>query len=88
VGNGLYCGVVGLVRVPILGAQRNGAIGFASGVVKGAAGLISKPVVGVLDAVTHTAVNDNSRVNLGKGGVLGIFNVWGFALFVTKHLCV
>jgi hypothetical protein len=57
VGNGLYCGVVGLVRVPILGAQRNGAIGFASGVVKGAAGLISKPVVGVLDAVTHCGDN-------------------------------
>lgn len=52
--NGVYCGVVGLVRVPYHGAKKNGAAGFVAGIGKGIAGLAAKPVVGVLDAITHT----------------------------------
>ena len=54
VANGVYCGIVGVVRVPYHGAKRNGVIGFVGGVAKGIAGIAAKPVVGVLDALTHT----------------------------------
>jgi hypothetical protein len=53
IGNGFYCGVVGVVRVPYVGAKRNGVVGFVSGLGKGIAGVATKPVVGILDSVTH-----------------------------------
>lgn len=54
VGNGFYYGVVGLVKVPYNNTKRFGATGLVSGVAQGLAGLGTKPVVGVLDAITHT----------------------------------
>lgn len=53
IANGVYCGLVGIVRVPYHGAKRNGALGFASGLGKGIAGVATKPVVGILDSITH-----------------------------------
>ena len=53
IGNGLYCGVAGLVKVPYASVRRYGISALPSGVVKGVAGLAAKPVVGALDAVTH-----------------------------------
>jgi len=53
--NGIYCGVVGIVKVPYSSFRRNNTItDIGSAVVKGVAGLVAKPAVGVLDAVTHT----------------------------------
>ena len=54
IGNGVYCGVVGIFRVPYNGAVKNGPIGFVTGIAGGVAGIAAKPVVGILDAVTHT----------------------------------
>lgn len=54
IGNGVYCGVVGVFRVPYNGALKNGPVGFVTGVAGGIAGIAAKPVVGILDAVTHT----------------------------------
>lgn len=54
IGNGVYCGVVGIFRVPYNGAIKNGPVGFVTGVAGGVAGVAAKPVVGILDAVTHT----------------------------------
>jgi hypothetical protein len=52
--NGLYCGGVGIVKVPYNEARRFGVQGFVLGVPKGIIGVATKPLVGVLDAVTHT----------------------------------
>lgn len=54
IANGVFCGVVGVIRVPYYGAKQRGAFGFILGVGKGIAGIAAKPVVGVLDAFTHT----------------------------------
>jgi hypothetical protein len=54
VGNGFYYGVVGLVKVPYNSVKRHGAVGFVPGVAKGVAGLAADPIVGILDAVTHS----------------------------------
>jgi hypothetical protein len=43
---GFYDGITGLVTQPILGAQKNGAIGAIAGVGKGVGGLILKPGAG------------------------------------------
>ena len=51
--NGLYYGVVGIVRVPVVNIRRYGAAGVLPGIAKGVAGVATKPVVGVLDAATH-----------------------------------
>jgi hypothetical protein len=70
IGNGIYCGVVGIVRVPYAGAKRSGPVGFVVGVAKGIAGVAAKPVVGVLDAITHTGegVRYGMKVLKHKGG--------------------
>jgi hypothetical protein len=52
------------VRVPVLGFQRNGLVGFSTGIMKGTAGLLSKPVVGILDAITHTGDNVSAVVKV------------------------
>jgi hypothetical protein len=54
ISNGIYCGVVGLWRVPYNTFKINKPSTFLTGIVKGAAGLGAKPAVGVLDAITHT----------------------------------
>jgi hypothetical protein len=54
VGNGIYCGVVGVVRLPYQDVRKYGCTGLFTGLGKGLAGLGAKPVIGVLDAVTHT----------------------------------
>ena len=53
VGNGLYCAIFGLVRVPYKRAEKHGPIGVVTGTIQGVGGLSAKVVVGVLDAVTH-----------------------------------
>lgn len=45
---------VGLVKVPYNEMRKYGSSGAVSGISKGVAGLATKPIVGVLDAVTHT----------------------------------
>lgn len=54
IGNGVYYGVVGLVKVPYNSFRRHRAYGIVPGIAKGMAGFFAKPVVGVLDAITHT----------------------------------
>ena len=54
VGNGLYCGVIGIVRLPYQDVKKFGFPGLFTGLGKGIAGLGAKPIIGVLDAVTHT----------------------------------
>ena len=50
---GAALGVSGLIVSPYRGAQRKGRSGFAKGVALGLVGVITKPTVGVLDALTH-----------------------------------
>lgn len=54
VGNGIYCGVVGLVKGPYNAFRANKPSTIMYGIMIGVAGLATKPSVGVLDAVTHT----------------------------------
>lgn len=51
--NGLFGGLIGIVKVPYNGAKRSGMYGFAAGVPIALVGLVAKPIVGVLDAVSH-----------------------------------
>lgn len=46
---GVYDGITGVVRKPIEGAQRDGAVGFLKGVGVGVAGLIARPASGAID---------------------------------------
>jgi len=54
-GTGLFEGVTDVVRQPIKGAEKGGALGFAQGVGKGLLGLAVKPVVGTVDLITQGA---------------------------------
>lgn len=54
IGNGIFCGIVGVVRLPYHDLKKFGPSGLLTGLGKGIAGLGAKPVIGVLDAVTHT----------------------------------
>ena len=47
-------GVSGIVTRPIEGAKRRGVGGFFAGLGKGAVGLVTRPVVAVVDFVTGT----------------------------------
>ncbi len=63
--NGVYCGIAGVVTVPYRSwRMRKSAYAVSSGIAKGVAGLALKPIVGVLDAITHTgeALRDAVRV--------------------------
>ena len=51
--NGVYYGVMGVFRVPYFDVKRYGISGVIPGVAKGVIGVFTKPVVGLLDAVTH-----------------------------------
>lgn len=50
----LKSGVVGLVERPYEGAKGEGGIGFLKGSFEGVAGLIIKPVTGIMDAASMT----------------------------------
>jgi len=54
VGNGFYQGVTGVFVEPVRQARKDGAIGFAKGVGKGLAGVVLKPVAGVIDLAGKT----------------------------------
>jgi len=47
-------GVTGAFTAPVEGFQKDGAKGLLTGVVKGAAGLVVKPISGTLDIITKT----------------------------------
>jgi len=50
---GLAFATSGLIVEPIRGAQQQGIVGFTRGFGIGAIGLVSKPIVGVFDALAH-----------------------------------
>jgi vacuolar protein sorting-associated protein 13A/C len=71
IGYGLYHGVTGVVTSPYQGFKRNGIRRAVLGFGKGVAGLTVKPVVGVLNSVTHTgyALREGARlVTIDKRG--------------------
>lgn len=53
IGTGLWKAVTGVVVNPVEGARTGGAAGFGKGLGIGVIGLATKPVVGVMDAVSH-----------------------------------
>ena len=48
-------GITGVVKMPIKGAKKKGIGGFFTGALKGATGLIAKPVAGAMDFVSKTS---------------------------------
>lgn len=50
---GIGMGTSGLIISPYKGLKTGGGAGFVRGVVVGTAGVVAKPIVGVLDAFTH-----------------------------------
>eukprot|EP00605_Chrysophyceae_sp_TOSAG23-4_P000166 GSChrysophyteH1.ASY1.ANO1.190.1 assembled CDS len=63
--NGIYCGIAGVFKVPYTAWRRVGTLSsVGSAFAQGVAGLGAKPVVGVLDAITHSgeALRDTVRV--------------------------
>lgn len=50
---GIAMGASGLFISPYRGFRKNGKWGFVQGVASGTAGVVAKPLVGVLDAFTH-----------------------------------
>lgn len=62
--NGIYGGLIGLIKVPYNGAKRNGVYGFVSGIPMGLLGVVAKPVVGVLDAVSHVTESMGDAVSV------------------------
>lgn len=50
---GVAMGASGLIISPYKGFKKGGGLGFARGVAVGTAGVVAKPLVGVLDAFTH-----------------------------------
>jgi len=48
-GHGFASGVSGVVREPVRGARKDGAIGFVGGIAKGIFGVVKKPVSGMHD---------------------------------------
>jgi hypothetical protein len=54
VGNGLFQGISGVFVEPVRHAKRDGAVGFVRGVGKGLAGVVLKPVAGVIDLAGKT----------------------------------
>jgi hypothetical protein len=55
IARGVVLGATGLVVSPIGGARKDGLAGFARGTAVGVVGVLAKPVVGILDAVSHFA---------------------------------
>jgi hypothetical protein len=50
---GVAMGASGLVISPYKGFKKGGGLGFVRGIAIGTAGVVAKPLVGVLDAFTH-----------------------------------
>jgi vacuolar protein sorting-associated protein 13A/C len=53
-GTSVFSGVTGVFTKPVQGARTGGVGGFFGGVGKGMAGLVAKPVSGVVDLVSKT----------------------------------
>jgi vacuolar protein sorting-associated protein 13A/C len=62
--NGIYGGLIGLIKVPYNGARRSGVYGFVTGEPVGVVGVVAKPVVGLLDAVSHITESLGDAVNV------------------------
>jgi len=54
-GHNLVKGVTGIVVEPVKGAKHSGGVGFLKGVAVGLTGVVTKPVVGVVDLVAKTS---------------------------------
>ena len=54
---GVGSGVVGVVLSPIKGYRRSGNLGLVQGLAAGVFGILLKPAVGVLDALSHFAAS-------------------------------
>ena len=54
--SGIYYGVTDVVRKPLEGAKKENLKGFGKGMIKGLGGLVAKPVSGVVDFFSKTAV--------------------------------
>jgi vacuolar protein sorting-associated protein 13A/C len=52
---GIESGITGLVRQPYQGMKEEGFFGAIKGSLKGIAGLITKPLIGIIDATSKTA---------------------------------
>jgi hypothetical protein len=52
---GVVFGVSGIILSPIKGYKRNRGRGVVTGLASGAIGVVVKPIIGVLDAMTHFA---------------------------------
>ena len=52
---GVFDGIVGVVKDPVMGAMRGGAVGGIVGIGKGILGAVAKPISGVLHDVSETA---------------------------------
>jgi hypothetical protein len=64
---GVADGVIGVVRAPMIGAEKPCVEGFSKGVGKGLLGLVVKPVIGISDAATDVMVGV-------KGSLEGVGN--------------
>ena len=51
----MLSGITGVFTKPLEGFKKGGIIGGFKGLFKGAAGLIIKPITGVVDAVSKSA---------------------------------
>jgi hypothetical protein len=52
---GIAGAATGIVIEPYRGGKKNGPLGFTKGVAIGIVGIVAKPLVGIFDAVAHTA---------------------------------
>ncbi|MES1917273.1 MAG: hypothetical protein MHM6MM_009012 [Cercozoa sp. M6MM] len=68
-GHSVVDAVTGVVRQPVLGAQESGASGFFKGVAHGVAGVFTKPVVGIADALASASrgIRGQDMVHAGAG---------------------
>ncbi len=55
IATGFLKALTGVVTNPMEGARKRGVLGFGTGLGIGVLGLVTKPVVGVLDAVAHVS---------------------------------
>ena len=51
---GFKAGIVGVFSQPYQSARQEGALGFMKGAAKGLAGLVVKPVTGIIDFASKT----------------------------------
>ncbi len=60
---GIYFATSGIIVEPYIGARTRGVNGFARGLLIGGLGIVTKPIVGTLDAFAHVSgsINDAAR---------------------------